>query len=180
MNDYDPAKDPMNNVGPTAADHAYYASEFARVQADRIAKLEADLAAALKAYEVQKRISEAESKDLAAAQAENNRLTGKACLVCGRETPCTDAPDACTFDPHPIDAARRFMQERDEAMAEAAALKADAERYRWLRNCTFDKFSGDIDDRLYVACDDALYSNKWALHSEELDAAIDAAKESGK
>lgn len=65
------------------------------------------------------------------------------------------------------------------AQAEAAALRADAERYRWLRNCTFDKFSGDVDDRLYVACDDAVYSNKWALHSEELDAAIDAARGGG-
>ena len=46
------------------------------------------------------------------------------------------------------------------------ALKADAERYRWLRH-------GDNDDAVlrYSA-----YST-WILRNEELDAAIDAARE---
>ena len=69
-----------------------------------------------------------------------------------------------------------MRRERDKARAEVERYKVDAERYRWLRNCTFDKFSGDVDDRLYVACDDAVYANKWALHSEELDEAVDAAR----
>ena len=72
-------------------------------------------------------------------------------------------------------------QERElaEARAEVERLRVDAERYRWLRDCTFDKGSNEIDERLYVACDDDLYRGKWALHGRDLDAAIDAAQKEG-
>ncbi|KKL61582.1 hypothetical protein LCGC14_2193860 [marine sediment metagenome] len=60
---------------------------------------------------------------LAKARAENARLQGQACLICGRDEPCeldtnkNNDPNwpgsPCTFDPSPIDAARRFMDERD-------------------------------------------------------------------
>lgn len=53
---------------------------------------------------------------LKAAQAKVGRLEGRACLVCGRAKPC-GIREACTFDPDPIQAARRFMAERDEARA---------------------------------------------------------------
>ena len=58
--------------------------------------------------------------------------------------------------------------------AECGQLRADAERYRWLRDCTFDKGANEVDERLYVACDDYVYRGKWALHGDDLDAAIDA------
>ena len=56
------------------------------------------------------------------------------------------------------------LNERDEARAEAAALRADAERYRWLRSEHADKFRDEVQI--------------WEVrHGDELDAAIDQAKE---
>lgn len=57
---------------------------------------------------------------LTAAEATIARLEGRMCLICGRSEPCTEAPDACTFDPSPLDAAKRF---RDRAVAAQAALE---------------------------------------------------------
>lgn len=62
---------------------------------------------------------------LAASEKKVARLEGRMCLVCGAPEPCKDAPDACTFDPSPIDAARAFL---DRATA-AEALARDAGRH---------------------------------------------------
>ena len=68
------------------------------------------------------------------------------------------------------------INQRDAAEAraqylqtEVEALRADAGRYRWLRH-----EAGDIGD-LYIGVDSASYPNRWALTSEEADAAISAA-----
>lgn len=55
-------------------------------------------------------------------------------------------------------------------LAEIAALKKDAERYRWLRH-------GDNDEPLLKFLLDARCGTDdvWLLRSEELDAAIDSA-----
>jgi len=62
---------------------------------------------------------------LNASREEVARLEGRMCLICGRDTPCEldkreTSPDPtnwpgspCTFDPSPIEAAQRFMRERD-------------------------------------------------------------------
>ena len=74
---------------------------------------------------------------IADLEAANARLRGLACLICGRDTLCeldtNGANDPnwpgspCTFDPSPIDAARRFMQERDEVRAANAYLQTQLE-----------------------------------------------------
>ena len=89
---------------------------------------------------------------IADLEAENARLQGKACLICGRDTPCEldtnkdNAPNwpgsPCTFDPSPIDAARRFMQERDEARA-LAERRGRAGLFLWWFIGVTD--TGDID-----------------------------------
>jgi hypothetical protein len=52
--------------------------------------------------------------------------------------------------------------------AEAGRLAADAARYRWLRD-------GRICDAVYVVIDDLRRGSPSVIHSESLDAAIDAA-----
>ena len=67
------------------------------------------------------------------------QLEGQACLICGKDEPCeldrdTGKPDwpgsPCTFDPSPVDAARRFMAECDAAKRDAAKMRALAESRR--------------------------------------------------
>jgi len=53
---------------------------------------------------------------------ENGRLSGRMCLICGAKKPCKETPEACTFDPSPIEAAREFQ-------ARAHAAEARATRY---------------------------------------------------
>ena len=84
-----------------------------------------------------KQIAELEV-ELAKVKAENDRLSGKACLVCGRTEPCTDAPDACTFDPDPITAAKQFLErawkaeaERDAAVALLDSIRCDIQCAHW-------------------------------------------------
>ena len=76
---------------------------------------------------------------IADLEAENARLQGRACLICGRDAPCEldtnkdNDPNwpgsPCTFDLSPIDAARRFMQKRDEWKALAERRKKALEAY---------------------------------------------------
>lgn len=53
------------------------------------------------------------------------RLEGRMCLICGASAPCAETPDACTFDPDPIDAARGFLDRATKAEAEIARLTAE-------------------------------------------------------
>ena len=62
---------------------------------------------------------------LAAEREKIARLEGRMCLVCGRPEPCQDAPDACTFDPDPISAAREFLDRARMADEELAAVRAE-------------------------------------------------------
>jgi hypothetical protein len=68
---------------------------------------------------------------LAAAQAENDRLQGKACLMCGAPKPCeladTEYPP-CTFDPNPIQAARAFLDRAIKAETERDIVLAEFQR----------------------------------------------------
>jgi hypothetical protein len=62
---------------------------------------------------------------VAERDAEIARLTGRMCLICGRPEPCKETPEACTFDPDPITAARSFLERAHKA-------EADARRYHWI------------------------------------------------
>jgi len=62
---------------------------------------------------------------LAEAQERIARLEGRICLVCGRREPCKEAPDACTFDPSPIEAAQAFLKR-------AVAAENDSKRIEWM------------------------------------------------
>jgi hypothetical protein len=57
----------------------------------------------------------------------------------------------------------------EQVTAERDALRADAERYRWLRNASIP------DEQLHVHVDHPAWPNHWALIGEDLDTAIDAA-----
>lgn len=72
------------------------------------------------------------------------RLSGKLCLVCGSRKPCKEAPDACTFDLNPIQAAQEFLARAVKAEAEVERLaragrgpiKVVEKRWLvWYRNC---------------------------------------------
>lgn len=65
---------------------------------------------------------------LRALDEEVGRLAGRLCLVCGAKEPCKDAPDACTFDPSPIEAAQAFHRRAITAEAERTKLAADLAR----------------------------------------------------
>ena len=75
-------------------------------------------------------------------EAENARLQGRACLICGRDAPCEldtnkdNDPNwpgsPCTFDPSPVEAAKRFMEQRDRLQ----------EQVKEAETCA--KWSGDI------------------------------------
>jgi hypothetical protein len=57
--------------------------------------------------------------------------------------------------------------------AEIEALRADAERYRWLRNQELD------DPEIFIGIDSPSFPNRWALGHEDaakIDQAIDAAR----
>ncbi|MCE2659523.1 MAG: hypothetical protein LW854_14985 [Rubrivivax sp.] len=58
----------------------------------------------------------------------------------------------------------------DRVTAERDALRADAERYRWLRDASIP------DEQLHVHVDHPAWPNHWALIGEDLDAAVDAAR----
>ena len=74
---------------------------------------------------------------------ENDRLTGKLCLICGATEPCEldkSEMSPCTFDPHPIAAARGFLErataleaqlKRAEEVVKAAQ---DSARFLWVEN----------------------------------------------
>lgn len=72
---------------------------------------------------------------------ENARLTGKMCLICGRPEPCTDTPEACTFDPHPIEAARAFLRRAERAEADRDKAIAKATEYLYERDALVARFS---------------------------------------
>lgn len=48
----------------------------------------------------------------------------RVCLVCGRGEPCTESPEACTFDPTPRELYDENKRLRDELAKARAALKA--------------------------------------------------------
>ena len=83
-------------------------------------------------------------------RAENARLRGLACLICGRDTPCEldtnkdNDPSwpgsPCTFDPSPVDAARRFMEQRDALQARVE--EADP-HYRCPANAACGQFGNE-------------------------------------
>jgi hypothetical protein len=97
-------------------------------------------------------VREAAAK-LAELARERDRLTGKMCLICGRLEPCEEAPDACTFDPHPIDAARAFLNRAHKAEAERDKLRELLRRSRsWV--------DALMDAKLCAAIDAALAEGK--------------------
>jgi hypothetical protein len=97
-------------------------------------------------------MTEAAAK-LAELARERDRLTGKMCLICGRLEPCEEAPDACTFDPHPIDAARAFLNRAHKAEAERDKLRELLRRSRsWV--------DALMDAKLCAAIDAALAEGK--------------------
>lgn len=63
-----------------------------------------------------------------------------------------------------------------ELLAEMDALKADAERYRWLREQPNDTTAPRIDVVRWIPADESVNDGE-GLRLDELDAAIDAAKE---
>lgn len=90
------------------------------------------------------------------------------CLVCGAEGKyCQDHHSAISA-----------WNTRDQAKdAEIAALKEDAERYRWLRD---PKRCEALGKEPYVGIeDDDEHPNHWALIGEKADAAIDSARAAG-
>ena len=61
---------------------------------------------------------------------------------------------------------------------ERDGLRADAVRYRWLREKA--RTGEDAPDGLYIGVDSVKYPGKWALYEKHADKAIDAAmKEQG-
>lgn len=73
---------------------------------------------------------ERQQRQIAELDAEIARLTGRMCLICGKPEPCSESPDACTFDPNPIDAAREFLHRATRAEEQAAALRKAAKALR--------------------------------------------------
>lgn len=71
------------------------------------------------AYDALQRDLAASGRELDAANERISRLEGRRCLICGRESPCKETPEACTFDPSPIEAAREFQRKMIEAVARA-------------------------------------------------------------
>ena len=66
-------------------------------------------------------------RDLAALQEKLNRYEGKLCLICGAKAPCEldkSEMSPCTFDPNPIDAAKRFQRDNDHLREKLSALWA--------------------------------------------------------
>lgn len=61
--------------------------------------------------------------EVATMREEVTRLSGSMCLICGRSQPCDVAPEACTFDPHPVEAAQRFLQRAQAAEADLATMR---------------------------------------------------------
>ena len=63
------------------------------------------------------------------------RLEGKLCLVCGAKEPCEldkGEMSPCTFDPSPIEAAKRFLLRASQAESRAASAVAPCE---WNEDC---------------------------------------------
>ena len=96
-------------------------------------------------------------------RAENARLQGLACLICGRDKPCEldtnkgNDPNwpgsPCTFDPSPIDAARRFMRERDGYKVLAKRFAKDL-HYKDVHELTFKDCSYRICQEARVAIEE--------------------------
>ena len=90
------------------------------------------------------------------------------------DTPRTDA-EALKWGPREgvknITVPTYFAEDLERELAEA---RRDAERYRWLRDCNAWRSDRSItvQERHYVG---GRYSGMSAIHSEHLDAAIDAA-----
>ena len=69
--------------------------------------------------------------------------------------------------------------ERDQLRAEVEALRADAERYRWLRVDDNDELvmrTYDHDATGRTRAFDSTRDNSWLPRESELDAAVDAAR----
>jgi len=72
--------------------------------------------------------AEAAEAEVATLTKQNRQLSGLMCLVCGRDEPCPETPEACTFDPDPIEAARGFQKQWRAAEARAERLQEALER----------------------------------------------------
>jgi hypothetical protein len=79
-----------------------------------------------------------------------DRLSGKFCLICGKPEPCQESPDACTFDPNPIEAAQAFQKRAEAAETE-------------LRQCRADK--ADIEYALKIAHEALVISQNYTTYS---------------
>jgi len=64
--------------------------------------------------------------------------------------------------------------ENERLREEVERLKADAERYRWIRSRLRTSDSDSFG--IYIGVDSERFLNRWALSEEEADAAIDAAR----
>jgi hypothetical protein len=86
--------------------------------------------------------------------------------------------DFCQALPWPRKAAVYLASEADARFADLEAerdtARADAERYRWLRND-----SGNEHDTPYVRCDGGPHKDDW-LVGDQLDEALDAARRNDK
>ena len=105
------------------------------------------------------------------------RLEGRACLVCGASEPCelkTHEYAPCTFDPSPVDAARQFMRERDEAkgmaLATAKLRLADIE----LAIAHLGQIYGLLEERRFDEASDYCRgaAESWTQDIAELDAIL--------
>ena len=65
----------------------------------------------------------------------------------------------------------KFVSELTALVAENEALRADAERYRWIRS-----HQHDGSTLPYIARPDSDCLDRWTYRNEEADAAIDAAR----
>ena len=75
-------------------------------------------------------------------------------------------------------AIRSLLDERDRLAAEVEALRADAWRYRFIKQCSPEPRVGDICPAILLFGLQGYPEDQWnnsALESKNLDAAIDAA-----
>lgn len=68
-----------------------------------------------------------------------------------------------------IEAGHTAVEMCGKLLAERDALRADAERYRWLRDRS-------EDPDIFIGVDSPSYPNRWALIGDMADKAIDAAR----
>ncbi len=143
-------------------------------QAQRIERQRILLNAAISASNAA--IDRAETAEARVAELEQReaQLTGRMCLICGKPEPCKESPDACTFDPNPIEAARSFLLRATKAESALAAAQKDAARYRWLRECSPTRSDRNIQVRISHYLDGQYITTDY-INLADLDAAIDAA-----